>query len=825
MLRVPSVIKNLKKLKGISIVEVLLSASIMGIISATIIAGLITSQQTNSVLTKQTRALGIAEEGIEAARNIRDYDWDLLAVGNHGLQQSGGWSFSGSSDTVGEFTRQVTVSTVDANTKDVTVVVTWQQTLQRTGQVTLEVRLTNWQDNAGASAGSSTPTPTPDGSITPTPTDGPVVQGDWSDPCEYENIDIPETLTDIDQDGDYVFAIGMNDLYTFDVSDPDNISLIDSYNLADLQNDIVVQGGYAYIASQRNNTELQIIDVTTPDSPSVAGSLDLTGDEDATAVEVSADGNTVYLGRATTTSGPEFYTIDVTNKQSPVLLDSGDAGGNVHAIERYNDYAYLAVENSIAELVTYDVATPANITPTAAYNVGGSEVPSGLAVLGTDLVMSRENRFIYFNLSTTPDNPPYYENVWLGGGIVNDIEVNETTSYQFSGYTYFSTQFRVFDRTDDSQVVSETVTSDINDLVYDINQDRIYAASANIGGEFMALKSSGCTAPTATPTGGPSNGWDSPSIEGTLDLTDVTDIVDLKVQGNYAYVVTEGSTNDTLWTIDISDPTSPNVVDSDTTIDTPGGLDVISGEVRVGDGEDSSEYEAYLLTNPDNPSYDRLYNLGGTDEVSDIFINKTNTSYTYFTRAGNVSEADFYVLNEASDPVPTSSSLEIGTTANAFTVLGDYAYLVTNDSNRELRVIDVSNPASPTQIAYRNFGVCCGTDIVGYGSYIYAIIGNRLAIYGVANPGSPTSEAADFLGATNSYSIDYDPSLNYTFFGVDDRMMVVDVTDVTGGVIVSDTDNGDSNPVKVVDYDATLDRVVAGRNNSSSEIIIYKPNP
>jgi hypothetical protein len=69
----------------------------------------------------RNRAISIAEEGLEAVRNIRDDSFSNLVVGTHGINNSEGeWQFSGSSDSVDIYTRTVTVSDINSDTKQVT---------------------------------------------------------------------------------------------------------------------------------------------------------------------------------------------------------------------------------------------------------------------------------------------------------------------------------------------------------------------------------------------------------------------------------------------------------------------------------------------------------------------------------------------------------------------------------------------------------------------------------------------------------------------------------------------------------------------------------
>lgn len=68
----------------------------------------------------ELRALLLAQEGIEAARSIRDADFEFLTDGAHGIAlATTSWAFAGTSDTQDGFTRTVTVSGIDIRTKKI----------------------------------------------------------------------------------------------------------------------------------------------------------------------------------------------------------------------------------------------------------------------------------------------------------------------------------------------------------------------------------------------------------------------------------------------------------------------------------------------------------------------------------------------------------------------------------------------------------------------------------------------------------------------------------------------------------------------------------
>jgi len=139
--------------QGFSLIESLLASSLFGLMVTAIVGSLIYGQTSVRVSGERARALYFAEEGLEATRNMRDNNFANLVNGTHGLVlASNQWAFSGNSDITNGFTRAVTISSVDANTKTVSSAVTWQQTLQRAGSVTVTTRLNNWRANTATQA-------------------------------------------------------------------------------------------------------------------------------------------------------------------------------------------------------------------------------------------------------------------------------------------------------------------------------------------------------------------------------------------------------------------------------------------------------------------------------------------------------------------------------------------------------------------------------------------------------------------------------------------------------------------------------------------------
>jgi prepilin-type N-terminal cleavage/methylation domain-containing protein len=131
--------------RGFSLVEVMLAVAIFSLIVSVFVGALIYAQQSVASFGSHAKASFLAEEGLEAARNIRDAGFSNLTDGTYGLAISGGqWVFFGSSDTTDNFTRTITISTIDPERKQVSSNVFWQENPQRTGSVALITYLDNW---------------------------------------------------------------------------------------------------------------------------------------------------------------------------------------------------------------------------------------------------------------------------------------------------------------------------------------------------------------------------------------------------------------------------------------------------------------------------------------------------------------------------------------------------------------------------------------------------------------------------------------------------------------------------------------------------------
>ena len=414
--------------KGFLITEVLLSSAIF-IAIVTAFAGVyFYGQESTLSAGNHTRGVILANEGLEAVRNIRDSGFSNLPIGTYGLVLSGNqWTLSGSQDVSGIFTRQVVVSSVDANRKNIAVNVTWQQNPQIVGSVSLSTRVTNWIASgiaAGGGGGGG---------------GGGYATGDWSAP----SVTATSTLVGseaggdkIQVDGNYAYIISTgNDknFFVIDVSTSTTPVVKSSLTLSGNPQNLFVFGNYVYVVSDDNAKELQIINVTNKSSPTVAGYYNAPGNEDAKGVFVVD--SVAYIVRANG-SDNEFVEVNVSTSSSPVLIGSLNLGATGFEVVVSGNYAYVAGDNNTQELQVINITNKASPSLAGSLNLALSEQnrTSSIALAGSKLYLGQGKNFYVISVAT--ETVPTLLSTVAIADYLNDIAINLGKS---DTYLYLST--------------------------------------------------------------------------------------------------------------------------------------------------------------------------------------------------------------------------------------------------------------------------------------------------------------------------------------------------------------------------------------------------
>ena len=137
---------------GQSLLELIVAIGIFSAVVGGLALFILNSYVSGRLAYEITKADFLAQEGIEAARSIRDAKWEELKDGKHALSiVDNKWSFHPSSeeedfsDRLNEGRRSIEVESVDQDRKKITSTITWKFSENRKEEVKLVSYLTNWQ--------------------------------------------------------------------------------------------------------------------------------------------------------------------------------------------------------------------------------------------------------------------------------------------------------------------------------------------------------------------------------------------------------------------------------------------------------------------------------------------------------------------------------------------------------------------------------------------------------------------------------------------------------------------------------------------------------
>ena len=199
-----------------------------------------------------------------------------------------------------------------------------------------------------------------------------------------------------------------------------------------------------------------------------------------------------------------------------------------------------------------------------------------------------------------------------------------------------------------------------------------------------------------------------------------------------------GTSQTGLRAIDVSNPQAPKItgavfdyVDAQYTIAPASGGYVLSTE---GDGG----LAVYDMNEPGGlfPSY--LPAVGGTVQNSPVFAQAANSSNIYFAVGNSTYGGGVLGFDLSTKPPTYVSSFSTGASLCQALALGQkYLYVGATDS---LRVLDVSNPASPTQVNSITQGISALATI---GNTLFAgTVDDHLDVFDISQPSTPSLQTS-----------------------------------------------------------------------------------
>lgn len=149
---------------GFSIIETMLAVAIVGIVVTGFAGAVVFAQENVTQGARRMRATMLSDEGLEAARSIRDNAFNELKYNQSAILLAGGeWTFEGegTTESIDIYSRTITFASVcrdalgaiascpamivDPHTLKITSLVTWQEPRSGTQTISKETYVTNWE--------------------------------------------------------------------------------------------------------------------------------------------------------------------------------------------------------------------------------------------------------------------------------------------------------------------------------------------------------------------------------------------------------------------------------------------------------------------------------------------------------------------------------------------------------------------------------------------------------------------------------------------------------------------------------------------------------
>ncbi|HKU18842.1 MAG TPA: hypothetical protein VJP80_06240 [Candidatus Saccharimonadales bacterium] len=386
----------------------------------------------------------------------------MTLSGSYGLAKSGGqWIFSGSSDTTGIFTRQITVATASTNRKTITSTVTWPQAGGTTGSVSITTRLVNWQ--AAIKLWSNA-----------------IVAGSANPTGALAGLKVATA-------GNYAYLVEngtTNNFVIVNISNAASPTISSTTTVSGTPTNIAVSNGFAYITTTTASSGLLIYNVSNPASPSLTKTLSFTGSGAARGVFVN--GNYAYVVRAAdaTAGANEFNVVNVTTPASASVVGGYNNDIQMNEVWASGNFAYVATSSTSAEMLVINVTTPTAPALGATYNPSTPNVAAfTVAGFGTTVFLGMSTTLDAVNI-TTPTSPARL-GTFTAAGTIQDIDTDITGKFAFLGTTSTTGEFQAVNvGTPASMTLAKTVdvtgtTSTVNGVAYDSSLDVVAGASAS----------------------------------------------------------------------------------------------------------------------------------------------------------------------------------------------------------------------------------------------------------------------------------------------------------------------------------------------------------
>ena|GEM_PF-6194082 len=497
--------------------------------------------------------------------------------------------------------------------------------------------------------------------------------------------------------GNHLYAVSRGDtsFNSIDVSDPSNPSIVGSCKMRSHTHNMIISGQYAVVTEYDGGVEF--VDISVPDSPAVATHI-----QTDKACEVVLVDDLLFVA-----DYEDIEIIDISNLSEPSVLAVYESVGKAQRVAI--DGSYLYVADSDFGLRILDISVPTSPTLVRDYEI---EYCGDVLIIDHFAYVSGGSDGIQMYDIADPANPVFQ------GAIVSE----GWSLLEVDGYLYVQESWSRLE-------IFDVSTPPAYSLAGTFEPASSSAKSAAVYGDYVYVCAGNVfTIDCSDPT--------NPVVIHEYDTQGQYGAQMARISGDHLFVV-DGTG---LEALDLSDPEEPVYA---------GRLNVDVSFISIdGDYAAVSNSNTVYLVNISNPG---SMSIEGTYSGSPFFRDAVlSGNYLYLSINYSSSSAELHII-DVSDPVSPQLMTIYSTTRSSFSAIeaaGDYLYL---HAGYGLEIVDVSNPALPTEVSY--ISTSSITEIVANGDFLYtSTIGNGLDIVDVFLPQLP-QKIASYRTSGNGYGI------------------------------------------------------------------------
>lgn len=327
--------------------------------------------------------------------------------------------------------------------------------------------------------------------------------------------------------------------------------------------------------------------------------------------------------------------------------------------------------------------------------------------------------------------------------------------------------------------------------------------------------------------GKPIGNWSVPSIQGTGDMVGNNDGYDVAGQNGLAYIVRNTTAAANFAIYDATTTGNPALLGSLTLPASPIDIDVSGNYAYVAANNNNQGLFIVDISIPSAPVLVKTLALTGNKPGKAVVVSG-NYAYVTMNAAGNATQ---FAIIGITDP-PNASILGtaiLGGVGNEVAVLNNYAYIASQLTNKELIVVDVTNPAAPTlgtTINLPNKNPAITIDVCQHSTqgYVLAVASaGNVFIYGLSDPAIPNY--LGIFGFGNSVTdLSCHNNNDLIFIGgtyTAREFAVVSSTNAAAPIEIGSLNLPASN--SGVFYDTFIDRTYLANASNTAELIVVKP--